>query len=407
MKVSFCTLGCKVNQAETNKIKEQFLDLGYEIVDYDQAADVAVINTCSVTHVAERKSRNLIRKAYQLNNNVKIYVCGCYANIDNERLKSEVPEIFKIISSKDKEVVLNWGIEDLKIVKSVKRVLRAREFIKIQDGCDQFCAYCVIPYARQKLSSKRLEEITNEAKELVNNGAKEIVLTGINIGKYQDRNNNLINVLNELEKIEDLFRIRISSIEPNFLDDRLIEKIGQSNKIAKHLHISLQSGSNTILKLMKRPYFAEDYRELISKVRKVMPDIALTTDLIVGFPGENETTIKESVDFIEDLKFADLHVFRFSPRPKTAAADMKQALNYEEIGRFVVRAESVKRKLKEAYVKKFINKEVEVLIEQNKASYALGHSDQYQMVKIENKDLSPGDVIKIVPRKIAKDLTLF
>lgn len=345
MRVSFYTLGCKVNQAETRAIQEQFQALGFAITSFTEPADIIVINTCSVTHIAERKARNIIRRSISQNPQAKVFVCGCYSNLEMEKLKKEIPEVAAFIPQSIKQKISQWNIPIvLEKISSVSK-LRKKQFLKIQDGCNNFCSYCIIPYARPKLSSAPLSEVLTEAQKLILLGVQELVVTGINVGKYADGNNKLIDVLNALDNLQDLQRISLSSIEPECVTAELIATLKNSKKIVPHLHIPLQSGSDHILKLMNRKYTLAGYQKIIENLRRAIPQIRITSDIIVGFPGESAETFNQTLQAVKNFEFADIHIFRYSPRPNTKASAMQNTLSIKECDQFIDELTLIKEKL--------------------------------------------------------------
>ncbi len=329
--VAFITLGCKVNQYETQLLIETLEDLGYKIVSPEEPADIFVINTCTVTNISDRKSRQMIRKAHALNPKAKIIVTGCYAEREPEEIK-QIEGVDLVLPNEKKTLIakyLNDLCNDLDLdnlfVNKYKDQTRA--LVKIEDGCDSFCSYCIIPYVRgSQIKSRPIDSITREVQNLVKNGHKEIVLTGIHLGAYGrelDNKVRLVDVLRAIHEIEGLERIRLSSIEPMDVTDELIYEISGLSKCAHHFHISLQSGSDRILRLMNRNYTAEDFENIINKIRYTIPDAGITTDIMVGFPGETDQDFMDTYNFISKIRFSRLHVFRYSPRRGTPAAKMK------------------------------------------------------------------------------------
>lgn len=304
--IKFFTVGCKVNQYDTQNIREQFLGAGFKELD-NGPADIYVINTCTVTHHADRDSLYYIRKAKKENPKAKVIVTGCLAELDEDKIKA-IDKKVKIIKNKDKSAQ-NTTISDFKG--------HTRAFLKIQDGCNNFCSYCKVPFVRGRSTSKALNIIVKEAKQLVQNGFKEIVLCGICLGSYgRDLKpaKTITDVINRLEGLRGLLRLRLSSIEPNDVSDELIDKITHSRKLCPHLHIPLQSGDDEVLKRMNRRYTASDYLRLIEKIRRKLPDIAIATDVLVGFPGETETNFRNTVKLIKKIVPLKVHIFPYSAR---------------------------------------------------------------------------------------------
>lgn len=399
MKVAVYTLGCKVNTYESEYAINEFIKRGYEITDFsDETADVYLINTCTVTNTSDQKSRKMIRQARRRNENAVVAVMGCFTQIrDNNKdilgyadvvigntNKSKIVDLIeefirtkkKILNIKD---VMNSGFDDMRL--NVFNT-RTRALVKIEDGCENFCSYCIIPYVRGKVRSKKPEKVIEEVKSLVENGYKEIVLTGIHTGHYgADLNNyDFSDLLTELDKIDGLERIRISSIEIVELNDKFLDVLKKSNKIVNHIHIPLQAGSNHVLKLMNRRYDKTFYLERINKIKDIRPDIAITTDIIVGFPNETEEDFLETLNFVKEIGFAGGHVFPFSSRSGTPAAKMKGQLTKEEKHVRCKKLISLFDELEENYYKKHIGKKVVVIPEIYENGYLTGHTDNYLKV---------------------------
>lgn len=337
--VAFHTLGCKVNQYETEAMEELFQDSGYKIVKSEEVSDVYVINTCTVTNLSDRKSRQFIRKAKRVNEDSIIAVVGCYSQVSpGEVAGIEGVDVIIGTSERNKIVKLceqaKENNEKINIVRSIKNdqefqkidvndiKSKTRAYLKIQDGCNQYCTYCIIPYARGPIRSRHLEDIIIETEKLALAGFKEIILTGIHVASYgKDMDNiNLENVLKSIGEIPGIERIRLSSLEPNLINQDFMSTLMGIGKICDHFHLSLQSGSNAILKKMNRKYTREEYKEKIDIIRKYMPNAGITTDIIVGFPGETEEDFQDTLDFVNEIKFSKIHVFKYSKREGTPAA---------------------------------------------------------------------------------------
>ena len=404
MKAAFYTLGCKVNSYETEAVIEQFEKAGYEIVDYESYADVYVVNSCMVTNTGERKSKKYIRRPLQSNPDAITIVMGCLSQLKaSEMLEIEGVKIVLGTKNRDKileyidtyretgeilnrvEMLENHEAYDNLVINDFKGHQRA--FLKIQDGCNNFCTYCIIPYTRGRIRSKEKNLVLQEAKRLVDSGHIEIVLTGIHTGGYgQDLENySFANLLSDLEAIEGLKRIRISSIEMTELDDQVVDVISRSHKIVNHLHIPLQSGSDRILKLMNRKYTTEEFVKKIEELKMKMPNLAITTDIIVGFPSESEADFNEQMTVIDRVNFQELHVFPFSKREGTLASKMKEQIpneiKKERVHRLLKKSES----LKETHIKSQLGKVHHVIMEQIKDGYAQGHTRDYILVRLEPK----------------------
>ena len=344
-KAASFALGCKVNQYESEAIAELFAEKGYEIVGIDEEADVYVINTCTVTNFGDKKSRQLIRKVKRQNENAIVAVVGCYAQTAPKELM-EIAGVNLVIGTKDRAQIVEMveqydranGVENhvSDIMKervfeplSIQKLAnRTRAYLKIQDGCSQYCSYCIIPYARGPIRSREPQEVVAEVKRLAENGFKEVVLTGIHVASYgkDRRDTSLLDILKQVHEVEGIERIRFSSIEPNVVTEEFAQTMAALPKVCDHFHLSLQSGCDKTLKEMNRKYDPEKYRQAAATLRKYLPKVALTTDIIVGFPGETEEDFRESYAFAEEIGFAKIHVFPYSPKRGTPAAARKDQL---------------------------------------------------------------------------------
>ena len=398
--VGLISLGCKVNMYETEYLTNILKDRGYTIKDFNDSCDIYIINTCTVTNTSDTKSGKTIRRAKKNNPNAVIVAMGCFIeshkddNFDGIDIvvgtkdKAKVPDLIdKYI--KEKEQIINLykdvpdDFEDMYIENFPGRT---RAFVKIQDGCENFCSYCIIPYVRGKCSSKAKDKVLEEINSLVNNGYQEVVLTGIHTGNYGvDINLTFADLLKEIVKIDKLKRLRISSIECTEINDEILEIIKDNKVIVDHLHIPIQSGSDEILKLMNRKYDLAYYENKIKEIRKVRKDISITTDLIVGFPHETPELFEETLKTCERVNFSKIHVFPFSERKGTKAVEMDEKVDQEEKKRRARIVLDLSKKLEIEYFEKFIGKEEEVLIETNKDGYSYGHTGNYLNVKIKGK----------------------
>ena len=417
MKFKIVTLGCKVNTYESEMMREKLIASNYEET-LDNNADIVIINTCSVTNMADAKSRKLINYNKRENPNAIMVVCGCSAQNKKEELSSLDVDI--LIGNNGKSDIVNLiedykntnekyinfissrklEFEDMEVEKFTNQT---RAYIKIQDGCNNFCAYCIIPFMRGNIRSKEMSKVIEEANTLVNNGHKEIVLTGIDTGSYgKDKNYDLTDLLNELVKIEGLKRIRLSSIDTFDLDDKFIECLKNNDKICDHLHISLQSGSNKILKLMNRKYTCEEYLNTINKIRSVRPDISITTDVIVGFPQESDEDFNEVLDYVNKVKFSKVHVFPFSKRDGTKASIMDGQIQESVKKSRAKKLIEVSDKLEKEYYSKFLNKELEVLVEENINGKSIGHTSNYIKVEVDDT-LNRNEFYKVRITSIEKE----
>lgn len=405
--IAFTTLGCKVNQYDTDAMKGLFIKAGYIPVEFDELADIYVINTCSVTHVGERKSRQLIRQAKRKNKDAIIVVTGCYAQLDPETLLA-INGVNLVIGNKDRHRVVEL-VEQLetteKQINAVSDIMKekdfeemtlfgdavekARAFMKIQEGCSNYCTFCIIPYTRGKLKSRLLPDIIKEARQLVYFGYKEIVLTGIHLGNYGvDLPNkpNLADVVKSLLDIKGLERIRLGSIESVEVSDELINLMINDKRVCAHLHLPLQSGCNRILKKMNRHYELADFENLLNTLRSRIPNIAITTDIIVGFPGETDEDFSETVESVKKFGFTHIHAFPYSMREGTPAAKMKDQIPMPiKKARVAVLNKLAEESLAE-YGKNMVGKKATILIEQEKDGFYLGFTDQYIHGKIKAKD---------------------
>ncbi len=415
MKVAFYTLGCKVNFYETEALLNLFKNHNYEIVDFKNKADVYIINTCSVTNYSEAKSRKYIRKAIKQNKEAIVVAMGCYSQIAANEI-NEIDGVSIIVGSNNKMKVLDYveqfkkdkknviDIENLKDVsfedmEVVSFENRTRAFVKIQDGCRNYCSFCIIPYTRGPLRSKSKEKVIKEISNLVNNGYLEIVLTGIHIGYYgvDLKDCNLSKLLKEIVKIKGLKRLRISSIEVTEIKDELLNIIKDNNIIANHFHIPLQSGSDKILKLMNRNYNTEFFINKINNIRKIRPDVAITTDVIVGFPGETDKDFKDTYEFIEKISFSSLHVFPYSKKKNTKAAIMNNQVDSNIKKQRVSKLNDLSKKLEIKYMNQFIGQKVEVIPEIVNDEMLIGHSSNYLKVKYQGylNDIGKMKIIKL------------
>lgn len=411
MKVAIYTLGCKVNIYESEYVTTLLKKNNYKIVTFDEEADIYIINTCTVTNESDKKSRKIINKARKKNSNAIIVVMGCYSQIGKEKIDADI-----ILGNKDKSKIVEIINEYLKNKEQLKRIynlsdvkfenmeienfeVHTRAFVKIQDGCNAFCSYCIIPYARGNIRSKAEDDVIREITNLVNKGYKEIVLTGIHTGKYGiDINNNLGILLKKIVRIKGLYRIRLSSIEINEITDEIIDLMKNDKIIASHLHIPLQSGSNKILKLMNRRYDKDYFFDRIEKIRKVREDISITTDLIVGFPNEEEKDFLETMDTLRKIGFMHIHTFPYSKRDGTKASIMNNQVNDVIKKKRVKEVIELSDKMEEEFYKNNIGKIYEGVTEIHKNGNVIVHTSNFIPVILEQKI----DNNKIVKVKIVK-----
>ena len=399
MNFNIITFGCKVNQYESNMMKERMLSSGFLFNDDLNACDIIIINTCSVTNVADKKCLKMFRKVKRENPTAILVVCGCssqnlqevYKVLDIDILignkdKSKIDILIKeYIASKDKYMKFynerNLDFEDM-MINDFNHI---RAFIKIEDGCDNFCSYCIIPYVRGSVRCKRYEDVIKEAKLLVENNHKEIVLTGIHTGRYCDENHDLTDLINSLSEIDGIKRIRISSIEITELNDKFLNMLRTNEKVCNHLHIPLQAGSNEILKKMNRKYDTNYFVEKINKIRDIRPDISISTDIIVGHPYETQELFNETYELAKKINFSKIHVFPYSLREGTASSKMKEQVKEEIKKSRAKKLGLLSDKLEQDYYDKFIGKNVDVLIETVNDEESIGHTSNYLMVKLPEK----------------------
>ncbi len=415
-KVAFYTLGCKLNFSETSTIGEQFLKRGFNIVDYKDSADVYVINTCSVTENTERECRQIVRRALRNNPHAFIAVVGCYAQLRPDEIASiegvdavfgsnEKFKIHSLLENFEKRelscvyVEPSKDMNDFHVASSTEADTRTRAFLKIQDGCDYTCTYCTIPLARGGSRSMKPETIKDSFKRLLDEGYKEIILTGVNVGDFgKNYDKRLIDVVEELVNVEGDFRLRISSIEPNLLTEEIIDLTASSDKMAKHFHIPLQSGSPKILRLMQRRYKAEDFRSLIFKASEKIAKLGIGVDVIVGFPGETDENFLETYNFIKELPVSYLHVFTYSERPDTKAVEMEGRIEPSLRKKRNNMLRILSDKKKNEFYRQMIGTEQTVLFEEeNHGGFMKGFASNYvRVIHPYNEDM----VNKLVKIKI-------
>ena len=400
MKFLINTLGCKVNTYESNVIRDIFLNEGYE--ESNSNVDIAVINTCTVTNTSDSKSLKVIKHTIKNNPNAIVIVCGCFSQINPDRLK-DMEGVSIVLGNYNKSKIMDY-INQYK--KNKKQIIDVRElndekfecmklnnfnktraFVKIEDGCENFCSYCIIPYSRGKVRSKLMEEVLDEVNTLVNNGHREIVLTGIHTGHYgaDIEEYDFSDLLNEICKIKGLERLRISSIEITELDDKFLETLKNNKIIVDHMHIPLQSGCDKTLKEMNRKYDVAYFKDKIKKIRSIRPNISITTDVIVGFPNETEDDFNTTVNTIKEIKFTKLHVFPFSVRKGTVAETMENQIDEKTKKERVHILMDISKELELDYMNKFVGCEVEFIPEVLKDGYIIGHTGNYLQIKSKIK----------------------
>lgn len=433
--VSFYTLGCKVNQYETNAMEQQFIKNNYKIVENTQKADIYVINTCTVTNMAERKSRQMLRRVKEINPSAVLVVCGCYAQVAKNELE-QIPEIDIILGINEKneivQIVENYmkkmaeqnkksqeaEIDDVSKQNEfldfgdVTYTEKNRAVVKVQDGCNMFCSYCIIPYARGRIRSRKIESVVSEIEKIAKEGIKEVVITGIHVASYgKDFDNEntskkirLIDLLEAINKIDGIDRIRLSSLEPTIVDEEFATRLSKLDKICDHFHLSLQSGCDETLKRMNRKYTTQIYRDAVATLRKYYPEASFTTDVIVGFPGETDEEFAKTYEFLKEIDFYRLHVFKYSPRRGTVAEKMPNQIDgnkkEERSNKLIELSNSMENKHNQSY----IGKTVKVLFEEFEDGFFKGHTTNYMMVKVAGEEeQSDKFVNKILDVKIKEN----
>ena len=423
MKVAFTTLGCKVNQFETEVMEGKKKKKKYEIVSFEEVADVYVINTCSVTHLGEKKSRQLIRRAIKNNNKAIVAVVGCYSQVAADEI-AKIEGVSLIVGTKERKnivTLVETVLKEHQPLQVVEDVMdyhefedipllnnpdRTRAFLKIQDGCSNFCTYCIIPYTRGPLKSRKLDSILSEAEKLLESGFKEIVLTGIHLGAYgKDLADEiaLVDVVKALLDNEKLTRLRLGSLESIELDQEILEIMNQDQRLCRQLHLPLQSGSDKILKKMNRNYTTAEFKALIDNIYAKVPGVAITTDVIVGFPGENSTDFNEAVEFIKNMNFSKIHIFPYSKRKNTPAANYAEQVSEEEKKKRSVYLKEISDMANAKYRNKMLNTTVEILVENITPDYTEGLASNYVKVYCENNNFQKDNFYKLKIIKLYKD----
>ena len=398
--VSFYTLGCRLNQAETAIIEKGFEQKGYKIVNFGQTSDIVVINTCTVTENGDADARRLVNKINQKNPLAKIALIGCQAQTQGKRLL-EMPNVQWVVGNalkmelatlldavtRDEPLVMTPAIKKESFTISVAGVdsTHTRANLKIQDGCDFFCSFCEIPFARGRARSRVYDDILRAAAELAKAGHREIVLTGINVGTYRYEDKTLLDVINGLEMIKELERIRISSIEPTTIPDQLLDKMAQNQKLCRHLHIPIQYGEDKILKAMNRKYTVAELSEYINKVHRLVPNICIGTDVMVGFPGETEEQFNQSYDVLKSLPFGYFHVFSYSDRNHNKSRNFPNKIAKEIIDKRSRRMRELSAQKKRCYLEQFIGQTATALFEQKKKGFWTGLTDTYIRVYVRSE----------------------
>ncbi len=420
--VAFMTLGCKVNQYETEAMMELFEERGYNVVPTEEKADVYVINTCTVTSLSDKKSRQFIRRCKRTNPNAIIGVVGCYSQVSPEEVE-KIEGVNIIIGTNNRKQIVDL-VEDVTVwdkVVMVDDIMQVREFeelkidtvkdktrafLKIQEGCNQYCSYCIIPYARGPIRSRKPENVVSEVKRLAENGFKEIVLTGIHVASYgKDLDGvSLTSVLKEVHGIEGIERIRLSSLEPRMFTEEFIMAIKEMPKFCNHFHLSLQSGSDSVLKRMNRKYTTSEYASIVERLREELDQPSFTTDIIVGFPGETDEEFEETYAFAKRIGFSQIHVFKYSPRQGTPAAEMKNQVHGDIKSERSTRLMELAHDMSESYLDTFIGQCADILIEgkvETMPNYIEGLDDHYMRIAVELPEKFIGTIqrVKIIRRE--------
>ena len=378
------------------------IEAGYKVVDFETKADIYIINTCTVTNMADKKSRQMLRRVKEINPEAILVAVGCYAQVAKEKLE-QIPEIDLILGINEKNDIVKY-VEQASKNTYVSDVLHQTEFldfgdvtytektravIKVQDGCNQFCSYCIIPYARGRIRSRKPESVIKEITDVAKEGIKEVVITGIHIASYgKDFNTEyrLIDLLEEIQKVNGIQRIRLGSLEPTLITEEFVTRLKKLSKICDHFHLSLQSGCDETLKRMNRKYTTDQFRHVVELLRNAYPEVHLTTDVIVGFPGETEEEFNKTYEFLKEIKFYKMHVFKYSPRSGTVAAKMPNQIDgniKEERSNKLIELSDENEK---EYNQKYIGKEVEVLLEEREGEYLKGHTTNYMVVKMKTNE---------------------
>ncbi len=426
-RVAFYTLGCKVNQYETDAMTELFKEAGYEIADFHEPADIYIINTCTVTNIADRKSRQMLHRAKKQNPDSLVVAVGCYAQEAGEALTKDAAVDLVVGNNRKKDIVQIVAeaaghpgapaadVIDMSRAQPYETLTihevseHTRAYIKIQDGCNQFCSYCIIPYARGRVRSRQPEDILEEVRGLAKKGFKEIVLTGIHISSYgldfegveydkkHSNGGHLIRLIEQLDQVDGLERIRLSSLEPRLMTEEFVKRLAAVRRICPHFHLSLQSGCDTVLARMNRKYTTDEYLHVCGLLRTYFDRPALTTDVIVGFPQETEEEFAATVDFVQKVGFAQMHVFKYSRRQGTRAAAMEGQVDEQVKNERSAALLAVDERLREAYIKENSDKILEVLaeeiVEAGGQKYMVGHSKEYIKVGLEDCKIHENQVV--------------
>ena len=422
--MAFLTLGCKVNTYETEAVEELLKNSGYRIGRFEEYADVYIVNTCTVTAMSDKKSRQMIRRTRKLNPSAVVVVMGCYS----QKAPHEILEIEEVnlvlgtsnrkailgeienITSQDKRIIVEdiMKIRDFEELEISEVRDRARALVKIQDGCDRFCSYCIIPFTRGPVRSRKLENIKEEVGRIVKNGYKEVVLTGIHVASYgkDSGDMSLIDVIESIAEIEGLERIRTSSVEPLIITEEFVQRLGAVDKFCPHFHLSLQSGSDSVLSRMNRRYTSQEYREAVNTIRRTFPYAAITTDVIVGFPEETDQEFEQTYEFLKELKLYETHIFKYSPRNGTKAAEMPDQVDPSVKNSRSECLIKLNEKNKKDFEDLHVGQIVDILIETHENGYATGHTKNYIKVGIKTLENLSNQIIKSRITDISEDFAI-
>lgn len=397
------TLGCRTNQYESQGYQDQLVQLGFSQAKESESAEICIVNTCTVTESADSSSRHAIRQLAKDNPGAKIVVTGCFAEREPEKVGA-IDGVSLVVANKDKEQLVNKLFPEEEIPEFSIRHFEAhtRAFVKVQDGCNSFCTYCIIPYVRGRSRSRTVDDVLAEVKELIKNGYQEVVLTGINIGDFDgnpeegQEPDRLSDLVREVDAIPGLKRLRISSIDPDEVDELLTDAVISGKNTCRSMHVVLQSGSNVILKRMNRKYTRQEFMETIDKLRGIDPDFTFTTDIIVGFPGETEEEFQETLAIMRDVKFAKVHMFPYSDRPRTRSNLMPNKVPKEVIQRRKAELLRLAEELSFSLREQFIGRRMTVLTESTeKEGWIMGHTGNFLPVLIESNDLKPNELVEV------------